>query len=320
MKKWIALLSITLCFQFLSAHPGIGIVKDRKGNIYYTDLKQIWKIDNNGKKTMAVPNVHSHELYMDSADNLYGEHVWYNGERLNTWGHYVWCLKNDGELVKIKEPSPGFLENYSFVRDQQGNMYWAERFKISRIKKKTPAGNIVTLVEGKFKDIRWMHATLLGELYFVDLNDLYKVDKQGKLTLVAKSLEERNTIFEYTSLKHNIFGIWLDKNDNIFIAVKGGGVVKKITAGTVFTFVHSYGGWSPTGGLFDDEGNLWLMETNLANDTRVRKITEKELSSKYSHNESAFMYAIPIIAGAGISILLVLVIKRFLFARNKGLT
>ena len=58
------------------AHPGIGIVKNSKGIIYYSDLQQVWKIEN-GLKTIAVPGVHSHELYMDSADNLYGEHVIY---------------------------------------------------------------------------------------------------------------------------------------------------------------------------------------------------------------------------------------------------
>jgi len=31
------------------AHPGIGIVKDSKGNIFYTDLKQVWKISPDGK-------------------------------------------------------------------------------------------------------------------------------------------------------------------------------------------------------------------------------------------------------------------------------
>src|SRR5829696_1534278 len=97
------------------AHPGIGIVKDSKGNIYYTDLKQVWKIASNGSKTAVVPGVHTHELYIDGQDNLYGEHLWYNGESKDTWGHYAWCLKNGGELVKEINPTEGFLTNYSFV-------------------------------------------------------------------------------------------------------------------------------------------------------------------------------------------------------------
>ncbi|HLA68420.1 MAG TPA: hypothetical protein VJN65_01860 [Bacteroidota bacterium] len=37
-----------------AAHPGIGIVMDSKGNVYYTDLKRVWKIAPNGQKTIAV--------------------------------------------------------------------------------------------------------------------------------------------------------------------------------------------------------------------------------------------------------------------------
>jgi hypothetical protein len=41
-----------------AAHPGIGIVMDSKGNVFYTDLHQIWKIDAQGKKSIAVREVH----------------------------------------------------------------------------------------------------------------------------------------------------------------------------------------------------------------------------------------------------------------------
>ena len=90
------------------AHPGIGIVKDSKGNIYYTDLENVWKISLDGNKSKVVSNVHTHELYMDERGNLYGEHLWYNGESQNTWGHYDWCLKNTGELVKVSIQQKAF--------------------------------------------------------------------------------------------------------------------------------------------------------------------------------------------------------------------
>jgi hypothetical protein len=31
-------------------------------------------------------------------------------------------------------------------------------------------------------------------------------------------------------------------------------------------------GWAPSGGLFDRNGNLWLLEYNLINRVRVRRI------------------------------------------------
>src|SRR5687768_14576067 len=103
MKK-ICCIIFFLCALFpkSKAHPGIGIVCDSKGNIFYTDLSQIWKIGADGKKSIAVPGVHSHEISIDAADNIYGEHIWYNGERLNTWGHYVWKLSSTGMVERIK--------------------------------------------------------------------------------------------------------------------------------------------------------------------------------------------------------------------------
>jgi hypothetical protein len=67
MKK---LIFIVILLPFTDqTHPGIRIVKDRKGNIYYTDLKQVWKITKSNS-TVDVIDVHSHELYISPHDNL----------------------------------------------------------------------------------------------------------------------------------------------------------------------------------------------------------------------------------------------------------
>jgi hypothetical protein len=78
------------------AHPGVGIVEDSAGNVFYTDLAQVWRIAPDGTKTVAVPKVHTHELAIDADNTLYGEHLWYNGETANTWGHRVWKRAPDG--------------------------------------------------------------------------------------------------------------------------------------------------------------------------------------------------------------------------------
>lgn len=312
MKRNLVLFSIQFfLFSFCYGHPGIGIVKDSKGFIYYTDLKNVWKIDpKTMKQNIVVQNVHTHELYMDANDDLYGEHIWYNGEQLNTWGHYVWRLRNNGQLDSIVKPTEGFINDYSFVRDSSGNMYWVQRFTVSRFKKKSVDGTISTIAEGKFKDIRWMHATEDGTVYFIDLTDLYKINNNGNVVLLAKNLQERTSIFEYGSLKHNITGIWLDRETNIYIAVTGGQVVKKITPdGKVSNFVYSTGGWRPTGGLFDKEGNLWVLE-NKTNSARVRKVDKQTLTTSPPVITNIINKARPIVLLSTSLLIIILAIKR----------
>lgn len=312
MKSILQLFTGCLFSIASLAHPGIGIVKDSKGNIYYTDLKQVCKITPAGVKSVVVKNVHTHELYMDANDDLYGEHVWYNGEQLNTWGHYVWCLRASGQLDTVINPTAGFLENYSFVRDSSGNMYWVERFKVSRFKKKTREGVITTVAEGKFKDIRWMYASAGGDIYFIDLVDLYKIDSGGHVILIGKDLASHTAGFGISGDdRHSIFGIWTDNNENIYLANYSGQVVKRvISTGPVEDVVHSIAPWSPVGGIFDNEGNMWLMENSIVNDVRVRKIKKDEIGKNYTAKAYVTNNVLPVSVVIGILTLFGLLIKK----------
>jgi len=91
-----------------------------------------------------VADVHTHELCLDAKDNLYGEHLWYEGDATKKWGHRVWRLKPDGTVSDVIPAREGFLKDYSFVRDRAGNMYWADRGKKTVIKKRSPDGKIAT--------------------------------------------------------------------------------------------------------------------------------------------------------------------------------
>ncbi|MEO6455752.1 MAG: hypothetical protein ABIN97_16850 [Ginsengibacter sp.] len=315
MKKILFLILILSNYSSF-AHPGIGIVMDSRGNIFYTDLENVWKITAAGKKSIAVHNVHTHELSINANDDLYGENLWYNGEKSNTWGHYVWCLHRNNKLDTISGPSEGFLKNYSFVRDKNENMYWAERDTLTRFKKKSTNGSITIITEGKFTDIRWMYATNKGVIYFIDLVDLYKIDTSGNLIIMAKNISENSAAFKIYSGKHSLLGIWTDSVENIYVANLSGQVVKRISqAGKVENFVYSTTPWSPTGGLFDKEGNLWLLETSLTNGTRIRKI----VSSEFMRENTTPSISNNILPPAGVAgiILAITLIIRFLFIRKR---
>ena len=265
---WLALASST------AAHPGVGIVMDRQGNVFYTDLAQVWKISPQGRKSIAVRNVHTHELCLDAGGNLYGEHLWYEGEATDRWGYRVWRLGPDGKLTDVIPARQGFLRDYSFVRDAAGNMYWADREPRTVIRKRAPNGAISTLAPcPSCRDVRWMTATPDGTVRFIDAGDLVEVSPAGSLRTLAKHLQERVLSQVQVNDPHLLMGLWTDAARNTYIASYGGRVVKKVTpAGQVQVVARSRFPWSPTGGLVAPNGDLWLLECSYTNAVRVRRI------------------------------------------------
>jgi len=319
MKKLLVAGCMLLVSFSLKAHPGIGIVKDSKGNIYYTDLKQIWKVSADGNKKVVLSNVHSHELYIDEHDNLFGEHLWYNGEVKNTWGHYVWCLKSNGELIKDVEPTEGFLTNYSFVRDSAGNMYWVERFTTSRIMKKNKTGEITKLIEGKFGFIGWLFTTRNGILYFTENNKLHRLLPKEKLETVAENIGSRSTDFTVMGHNYNSYGIWTDATDNIYVAMIDSKKVIRIGKdGNPETIVNSNSLWTVISGLFDDAGNMWVLENSATNDVRVRKIDQQSLAAAKVLDNNNVQPHLMITLLTGIAVLVLFLILRMIInKRNK---
>ena len=321
MKKIFLTYTLLLFSSFAFAHPGIGIVKDSKGNIFYTDLKQVWKITPDGNKTIVVKGVHTHELYIDERDNLYGEHLWYNGEAKDTWGHYAWCLKNSGELVKEIEPTEGFLTNYSFVRDSAGNMYWVERFTTSRIMKKDKTGEITKLIEGKFGFIGWLFGTKNGTLYFTANNKLHRLLPTDKLETIAENVGSRSTDFTVMGRNYDSYGIWTDAAENVYLAMLDARKVIRIGSnGKPETILSSNSTWMITSGLFDNAGNLWLLENSTTNEVRVRKIDQQTLAASNAGTSNISRAHMRVTVFAAVGVLVLFFITRFLLNKRKNKT
>lgn len=241
----------------LVAHPGVGVVVDSRGNIFYTDLKHVWKVDPQGNKSIAVPNVHTHELYLDAEGNLFGEHLWYEGDRTGKWGHRVWRLSASGELKDAIPATEGFLTRYSFVRDAAGNMYRAgpadcapveisKRVAVCRI---APNG-VVTRIAGPagLADIRWMAASADGTVYWIDSANLWRVAPGSRPSIVARLGSQVSLFARLTGDRHALMGLWPDRNGDVYVAATGAGRILRITpAGAVSVFYRSSGTYSPTG-------------------------------------------------------------------------
>ena len=272
----MSLRSVVLTFALLAAsaalaHPPVSVVIDAAGNAYYSDLEQVWKVAPNGAKTIAVPHVHTHELYLDAQGNLFGEHLWYEGERIDKWGHYVWRRSPDGRVTKVIPNTEGFLKNYSFVRDAAGNMYFASSNR-RQVLRRAPNGT-VSVVAGGFANIRWMIAAPDGTLHLVDGTDLVRITPARATTRLARNLGDPSLFRVHVGSLHSVMGLWTDRAGNVYAAVYGQGKVRKIAPnGKVTVFAESSGSWSPVGGAFARNGDLLLLECSFTNQVRLRVI------------------------------------------------
>ena len=278
MRKLSALLFVVAIAMALlpsraSAHPSVSVVMDARGNVFYSDLSRVWMIAPNGQRSIAVPNVHSHELTLDADGNLYGEHLWYEG-KTKKWGHRVWKRAPDGSITDVIPAADGFLANYSFVRDSTGTMYWAARGKRTEIRKRSGNGPITVVARGPFRDVRWMTASRGGTLYLIDSGDLKRIPPNGKVEILSTRIASRSMLRMNVSEQHAVMGLWLDNSNNLYAAVYGSGEVKRITpSGEVSVVATSSLPWGPTGGMVAPNGDLYILEASITNSVRLKKIS-----------------------------------------------
>jgi len=264
----------------LLAHPPVGIVRDAAGNVFYSDLEQVWRIAPDGSKSVAVPAVHTHELALDAAGNLYGEHVWYEGEKTDRWGHRVWVRHPDGRIEDVYPARSGFRTDYQFTRDARGNHYWIDRANPSTVRRRSfdvPGGReaiVATLppaIDGA--SIGWMTVAPEGTIFFTAERDLYRVAVDGAVRPLAAGLGTTSGSRPAATGKHVLMGLWLDAEGRVYVAAWGEGNVKRVTqTGKVEVFAHSTWPWGPTGGVFAPNGDLDLLETSVTSAVRVRRI------------------------------------------------
>jgi DNA-binding beta-propeller fold protein YncE len=246
-----------------SAHPGVGIVMDRQGNVFYTDLVHVWRIAPNGRKSIVVRNVHTHELGLDSAGNLFGEDSRYEGG--DRYRHRIWKRSPNGRITDVVPWHAGFWSEFGLVRDRVGTMYWVrcpERTTCT-IRKRTPDGRITTVAPGlRFNTrINWIAAGPDGSLYVVDGRDLRRITREGRVTTIAHNLGPA------------VMGLWPDAQNNVYVAVYGNRAVMRVSQnGRAVTVARTPDPWGPSGMLVAPNGDLWILEYSTSNQARVRRV------------------------------------------------
>jgi len=240
------------------AHPGIGIVADSLGNVYYTDLKHVWR---NGE--IVVRDVHTHELYVDKADVLYGEHLWMEAGEAR---HRIWRRFPDGRIEDAIATRKGHREDYGdfhFVRDNAGEMYWVDRGGAIR------GGRDRTLAVSR-RPVGWLAVSGDGaSVFYASGGDLYR-----NAEIVSRGVSENSAVpwhvravgwilrvtGAHEGPDHDVGGLWLDGEENVYVAVPGARVVKRISRrGDVAVVQRGRGEWTAVGGATIG-GAPWLLE------------------------------------------------------------
>ena len=267
------------------AHPGVGIVMDARGDVYYTDLANVWRIASGGVKTIVVPRVHSHELSLDSQGRLYGEHSRYDGAT-ERWSHRVWRLSTEGMLTDIFPEREGFLKGYGFARDAHDNLYWIDRDNEARtgavIRKITPGGEDRPFAVTNLKQTGHLIAASDGTLFLTDFDNLVRVGTDGSVKMVARDLGTGLAAPNIAKGRNYLMGLWLDSSNNVYVAIYASRRVLKVEPdGEVSVAARSQAPWSPSGGLVNPSGDLWLLEFSDTNQVRVRMIAKNRAETIY---------------------------------------
>ena len=254
------------------AHPGVGLVEDSQGNIFYTDLVHVWKVHSDGQKTIAVRNAHTHELALDAQDNLYGEDLVYEGEAVNRWHHRIWKCAPDGQVTDLFGQRSEFRQYYGFARDRRGVQYWIQHDgKTTLIRKRTPEGTVTTIhPKMSFPRLNWIAVSPDGSVLYVTTgNRLYKISTEGMVTegMVTVLIDYKSTN------RHAMMRIWPAPDGSVYVANFANRTVDRVEAnGKVTTITRTEIPWSPSAMLRARNGTLWILEYSATNEARLKRI------------------------------------------------
>lgn len=264
---WLGSVFALLCLcSLVFAHPGYGIVADGRGNIYFTDISRqtIWKIDP-GKELQAIAQGKwSHQLWMDSNDNLYfTDEEEIEGQR----GYSLWKFSADGKITelispRLREDFPGDI----FVIDDEGTLYVANNTTIfwsrdyRRFQPLLVSGTTSGAQNPAFSGIHSMTFGADGWIYLVDQDKLKRV-KNGKAETISTGLIEENPPdipirnAPNPSAINRLFGLALDQDGAIYVAYFGNRRVLKIpNKAEIEVYYKSEAPWSPAGVAVDGQG------------------------------------------------------------------
>ncbi len=272
MRSAAALALLLAAPAAAPAHPAVSVVRDAAGHVYYSDIARVWRVAPDGAHTVFVPDVHTHELAVDSAGRLLGEHLWYDPGRSEPWRHYLWRATPDGRKERLTPDTAGFRRDHGFALDARDRPHWVERSAEhgATVLRRESDGRVTTVARiPALRNVRWYTCSPDGTVYLVNDNDLFRVAPGGQVNRLARDLAGPDA----AERDHAVMGLWADDTGTVHAAVPALGAVKRITPdGNVAVVDRSTPPWRPSGVLAEPGGALWVLEYEPGNAMRLRHV------------------------------------------------
>lgn len=247
------------------AHPGSGIVVDRKGQVFFMDTGAgVWKIDLKGR-LVRVQGPAYHFMTIDHAGRF-------------TEGQMP---RGTGGELPVVGPDPTLILSSDFpvVVGSDGAFYYPQPGKDGRVrvKRMTPSGNPTLLAtlpaateigpDGKAVQAQWIHGLAAGpngSLYYSERDAVRRIGPDGAVSLVAGGINvpecNRPPAVDDERLGPALRGLDVAPDGTVYVASSACSALLKITPeGTVSVVLRGSDAWSPTGVAISGD-DLYVLE------------------------------------------------------------
>ena len=298
-RQTLMLLNAAAALLFLcaaaSAHPATGIVVDKAGRVYFSDLETVWRLDASGRLSVFRPGrsgEHVHELSIDGQGNVYGANTAYQPSTAK-WITSVWRRSPEGVETFLVAPTTDPPPALSIWRQHDGSTYFFDQDNNTRARtvllKRAPDGTVTTVAggayghadgrgtEARFQSIGGMALVADGSLYVTDGGALRRVFPDGTVRTVASDLSKKLPDDSPAGFG-GPSGLAVDARGIAYVADRGNRRVLKVTAeGSVERILRAEPPWAPDGVAVGVDGSVLVLETGFTRPSlyvgpRVRRL------------------------------------------------
>lgn len=237
----LVLLAFILFPTSTMAHPGSGIVVDRRGEVYFLDTGSgVWKIDLHGQLT-RLPGPRFHWMTIDHDDC-------FSNARLPTGA--------SGDITRVgSSPTLLVASDFPLALGANGHLFYPHYASGSGLKilELTPASrttvltNLTSTVSGDLRHLNGLAAGLDGSLYYSEDNALRRISARGEVSTVLANLTIPKCVSIPGTKRPMLRGLAVDSHGTIYVAASGCGSLLKVSARGQVTIVHQLQSpWTPT--------------------------------------------------------------------------